>query len=38
LYENLFVYIENYLDKKAMEKADFSRGENFEVIAKELGI
>ena len=38
LYEKLMVYIENYVDKVAIEKADFKKGTDFEKVAAELGI
>lgn len=38
LYEKLVSYIENYVDKEAVEKTDFSKGKNFEDVAKDLGI
>jgi PHD/YefM family antitoxin component YafN of YafNO toxin-antitoxin module len=38
LYEKITAYIENYLDKLAVRNADFSKGKDFEKVAKELGI
>ncbi len=38
LYERLITYIEDYVDRKAVEKTDFSKGKNFEKIASELGL
>lgn len=38
LYEKITQYLENYLDKQVVSKTDFSQGEDFEKVAKELGI
>lgn len=38
LYEKLIAYIEDYIDKKTIEKTDFSKGKDFESVAKELSI
>lgn len=38
LYEKIILYIEEYIDRQAVRNADFSRGKNFEDVAKELGI
>lgn len=38
LYDKLIAYIENFIDEKAVEETDFSKGKDFEAIAKELGI
>ena len=38
LYEKLLIYIEDYIDKKAIMETDFSEGKDFETIAHELGI
>lgn len=38
LYEKIISYMENYIDKKAVDDTDFSKGRNFEDVAKDLGI
>lgn len=38
LYEKAISLIEDYLDTVAVKKTDFSKGKNFERVAKELGI
>ena len=38
LYEKLVSYLEDYVDSKIVEKTDFSKGTDFEKVAKELGI
>lgn len=38
LFERLIVYLEDSEDKKIIDKTDFSKGRDFEEIAKELGI
>lgn len=38
IYEKLISYIENFIDGKEVAKTDFSKGRDFEEIAKELGI
>jgi len=41
LKKNLFVIlslIEDYLDSTIVDKTDFSKGKDFEKVAKELGI
>jgi len=38
LYEKIVSYIENFIDKKAVEETDFKRGEDFEEIAKRFNI
>ena len=38
LFENIISYIEDYIDKKAVEETDFSKGRDFESIAEELGV
>jgi len=38
LYEKLISYIEDSVHKKTIEKTDFSKGKDFESVAKELGI
>ena len=38
LYEMIVSHIENAVDRKAIEKTDFSKGRDFETIAKELDV
>ncbi len=38
LYEKIVYFIEDYIDKAAVGKADFRKGKDFEEVAKELGI
>lgn len=38
LFEKLVSYIEDTVDRKAVEKANFKKGRDFEDIASELGI
>lgn len=38
LYEKIISYIEDFIDKDAVGRTDFSKGKNFETVAKELGI
>ena len=38
LYEKMVAYIENYIDKKAVEKTDFTKGKDFEKVASRLRI
>ena len=38
LFERLIAYIEDHIDKKAVAKTDFSKGKDFEAVAKQLGI
>jgi PHD/YefM family antitoxin component YafN of YafNO toxin-antitoxin module len=38
LFEKLITYIEDYIDRKEIEKTDFRKGKDFEIIAKQLGI
>jgi PHD/YefM family antitoxin component YafN of YafNO toxin-antitoxin module len=38
LYNKLITYIEDFIDKKTVEKTDFSKGKDFDLVAKELGI
>jgi len=38
LYEKIVSYIEDLIDKKAVEETDFKGGKDFEKIAKELNI
>ncbi len=38
LYEKIVSFIEDYLDRAAVEKTDFRKGRDFEKVAQELGI
>ena len=38
LFETIIAYIEDYIDKAAIEKTDFSKGRRFEKVAQELGV
>ena len=38
LYEKILSYIEDYIDKKAVEDTDFKKGKDFRAVAEELGI
>jgi len=38
LYEKIVSFIEDNIDRRAVEKTDFKKGKNFEKIAKELNI
>lgn len=38
LYEKIVRLIEDYIDKTVVKKTDFSKGRDFEAVAKELGI
>ena len=38
LYEKIVSYIENTIDRKAVEKTDFKKGKDFESVAKKLDI
>jgi len=38
LYEKIASYIEDMIDKKTVEETDFSEGEDFEKVAKDLNI
>ncbi len=38
LYEKMLAFIEDYLDTTAVKKTDFSKGKDFEAVAKDLGI
>ena len=38
LYEKMIEMLEDKLDRKAVEEADFSKGKDFETIAKSLGL
>lgn len=38
LYEKIVAFIEDYIDKNAVARTDFTKGRDFEEVAKELGI
>ncbi|MFC1726969.1 type II toxin-antitoxin system Phd/YefM family antitoxin [Patescibacteria group bacterium] len=38
LYEKMVAYIEDFIDRSAVAKTDFSKGKDFEKVAKELGL
>lgn len=38
LFEKIISYIEDYIDKKTIEKTDFRKGRDFEKVASEMGI
>ncbi|MCG2686160.1 type II toxin-antitoxin system Phd/YefM family antitoxin [Candidatus Parcubacteria bacterium] len=38
LYENIVCYVEDHLDRTAVQKTDFGEGRDFEQVAKELGL
>jgi len=38
LYEEMVAYMEDYLDQLIVKNTDFSKGKDFEKVAKELGI
>lgn len=38
LYEKIVSFVEDYIDTTTVEKTDFSKGKDFEKVAKELGI
>ena len=38
LYEKLVSFIEDFIDEGAVKSTDFSKGKDFEEIAKDLGI
>lgn len=38
LFEKIISYLEDYSDRKAVEKTDFSKGRDFEAVAKDLNI
>lgn len=38
LYEKIVSFMEDSIDKKAVEETDFKKGKDFEKIAKELNI
>lgn len=38
LFEKITSFIEDYIDRSAVETTDFKKGKNFDLVAKELGI
>lgn len=38
LYEKIVSYIEDFIDRRAVEKTNFRKGRRFEEMAEELGI
>jgi len=38
LFEKMVVFIENHIDKRAIEKADYTKGTNLDDLVKELGL
>ena len=38
LYESIVSYLEDLSDRKAVESTDFSKGKDFDVLAKELNL
>ena len=38
LYEKIISYLEDFVDTKAVNEADFSKRKDFENVAKKLGI
>ena len=38
LYEKIVSYIEDFIDRKAVEETDFKKGKDFEKVAKSLQI
>ncbi|MEK7550590.1 MAG: type II toxin-antitoxin system prevent-host-death family antitoxin [Patescibacteria group bacterium] len=38
MFEKLVEFVEDYVDRKAIEEVDYSKGRDFEEIAEELGI
>ena len=38
LYEKIITYLEDYFDKLAVKNTNFSKGKDFEKVAKELGL
>jgi PHD/YefM family antitoxin component YafN of YafNO toxin-antitoxin module len=38
LYEKIISYLENYIDKKAVGKTNFTKGKDFEKVCREIGI
>lgn len=38
LYEKIIAYIEDHMDQRTIGDTDFSKGRDFETVAKKLGI
>lgn len=38
LYEKIVAYLEDYMDKQAISDTDFSKGKDFEIVAKSLDL
>lgn len=38
VYEKLIRYVEDYLDEKAIQSTDFTKGKDLEQIVEELGL
>jgi Phd_YefM. len=38
LYEKIVSYIEDFVDRRAIEETDFKKGRDFEDVAKELNL
>ena len=38
LFEKIISYLEDYIDKKAVEETDFRKGRGFDKVAKELDL
>lgn len=38
LFEKILAYLEDYIDKKAVQKTDFKKGKDFETVARQLNI
>ena len=38
LYERIVAYIEDYIDRKTIEKTDFTKGKNLDRVVEKLGI
>ncbi len=38
LYEKIIAYIEDFIDQSVIKHTDFSKGKDFETVAKKLGI
>ncbi len=38
LFEKIVAYIEDFIDQRAIKHTDFSKGNDFETVARKLGI
>lgn len=38
LFERIVTYLEDYLDKKVIDKTNFNKGKDFSKVASELGL